>query len=96
MCQFHLLGGLQVCGAGCKCRWLCGGPGAAAGPQYLGSTDRQAPVLHPAPATAEGAEGETLLQMPGYAVLTYPVSAQPDNMCHCLNVQPSGNIPDWK
>ena len=36
------------------------------------------------------------LQMPGYAVLTYPVSAQPDNMCHCLNVQPSGIIPGWK
>ncbi len=36
------------------------------------------------------------LQMPGYAVLTYPVSAQTDPLCHCLNARPSGNIRDWK
>ena len=36
------------------------------------------------------------LQMPGFAVLTYPVSAQTDHLCHCLHVQPSGKIQDWK
>ena len=32
------------------------------------------------------------LQIPGYAVLTYPVSAQTDHVCYCLNARSGGSI----